>query len=79
MNIIATVALSSLKSMLSKVKRGYPAWFSLFHPHSLLEIKEVLTALGAGDSTKVLATEPSHWELICNKFLNCQALPLREP
>ena len=53
--------------MLAEVKHGYPAWFGLLHPHSLLDT-EVLAVLGVGDSTKVLDTDLSCWELICSKF-----------
>ena len=43
----------------------------------------VLAALGEGDSTKVLGTDLSHWELTYAvglvMFFRSQALPLREP
>ena len=30
----------------------------------------MLVALGGGDSTKALCTDPSYWELICSKSSN---------
>ena len=43
---VANVTLLSLKKVLAEVKRGCPTWFGLFHPHSLLDTKGVLEALG---------------------------------
>ena len=63
-NSAANVTLFTLKQVLDEVKRSYHAWFGLLHPHSLLDTKGVVVALGAGDSTKVLHTDPSCWELI---------------
>ena len=54
--------------MWADVNYGCPAWFSLLHPHSLLDTKGVLAVLGGGDSTKVLGTNPLHWELIHSEF-----------
>ena len=68
MHRVAKVTLSSIKQVISEVKRGYPARFGLKHSHSLLDIKGVSTALEEGVSTKVPGTELSHWELICDEF-----------
>ena len=62
------MTLSSLKKVLAKVKRGCPAWLSLLHPHSLLDTKGLLAALGGGDSTKIQGTNPSCWEIVCSEF-----------
>ena len=65
---IANVTMSSFKQVLAEVKHGHPAWSGLLHPLSLLNTKGVLASLGGGDSTKVLGTDCSHWELICSEF-----------
>ena len=65
--------------MLAKVKSGCLAWFGLLHPHSLLVTKGMLTVLGGGDSPKVLGTDPSHWELICHKFVDVFKKPSTPP
>ena len=50
------------------MKYSSRAWFSLCHPHSLLETKGVLAALGGGDNTKVPGAELLYLELICGEF-----------
>ena len=50
------------------MKHGYPAWFGLLHPHSLLDTKGVVAVLGGGDSTKVPDTDLSYWELMYSSF-----------
>ena len=54
--------------MLAEVQCGCPEWFGLMHPHSLLDTKGVLLALGRRESTKVLCANPLHWELICSNI-----------
>ena len=66
-NSVANVTLSSVKDELPEIKHGCPTWFGLMLPHSLLNTKGVLVALGGRDSTKVICTDPSHWELICSE------------
>ena len=56
-NSVANVILSSVKQLLAGVKHGCPAWFGLSHPHSLLETKGLLAALGGRDSIKVPGTD----------------------
>ena len=65
---VTNVALSNLKKALAKVKHGCPIWFGLLHPHSLLDTKGMLAALGVGENTKVLDIEPTHWKLICSNL-----------
>ena len=60
MHSVASVALSSLKQVLAKVKRGYPSWFLFLHPHSLLDTKGVLAELGAREVTKFPDTDFLH-------------------
>ena len=69
-NSAANVTLFTLKQVLDEVKRIYHAWFGLLHHHSLLDTKGVVVALGAGDSTKVLSTNPSCWEQFCSELSN---------
>ena len=54
--------------MLAEVKRGCPAWFSLLHPHLLLDTKGVLAALNGEDNTKIPGTDLSHCGLICSEL-----------
>ena len=68
MNSVANVTLSSLKQVLAEMKHSCPAWFVLLRSHSLLDTKGVLAVLEGGDSTKVLGTDPSYWELIYSEF-----------
>ena len=47
-------------------------WLSSFiwlvAPSLIAGHQGVLAALGVGDSTKALCTDPSCWELTCSKF-----------
>ena len=60
-NSVANVTLSNLKQVLVEVNYGSPGWFSLLHPHSLLDSKGVLAALGRGNSIKVPGSDPLSW------------------
>ena len=68
-----------MKQVLPAVKHGFSEWFSLLNPHLLLDTKGLLAALGAKDSTKVLGTDPSHWELNCSEFSGIFELPDTPP
>ena len=39
----------------------------------------MLAALGGGDHTKVLGTDPLHWELICTEFSDAFEKPSTPP
>ena len=68
MNSVANVTIPSVKQVLAEVKCGCPAWFGLLYPNSLPDFKGVLAALGEGDNTKILGTDPLQWEQICSDF-----------
>ena len=67
-NSAVIITLSSLKQVLPEVKCSFTAWFGLLLPHSLLDTKRVLAALGEMDNTKEAGTDPSHWEFICSEL-----------
>ena len=50
------------------VKPNCPVCFGLLHPYSLLDAKGVLAILEGGNSVKLLGTDLSYWEQICNEF-----------
>ena len=57
-NSVAYMTLFSLKQVLAEIKHGSPACFGLLYPHSQLDTKGVLAALGGGDNTKVPGIGP---------------------